>query len=229
MMTLSNVLAYMAQVAAIVLVCAGLPRLLRLRAPVVQYAFWRVVLLVCLALPLIQPWRLPTETYELSLGVVTPSTVPFVNKVTTEASPRPTYALSFDPLFVGTIVVLAGCAMRLLWIVTGIARLRSLRRAPATEPADGFEDLSAAIGVRVPILWSPQVRHPVTFGVRRPVILLPVALKSVDPGAQRAVVAHELHHVVRRDWAWLIGEEVLRAVFWFHPAMWWLISRVQLA
>ena len=54
--------------------------------------------------------------------------------------------------------------------------------------------------------------HSVTFGIRRPVVLLPVALKSVDLGAQRAVVAHELHHVVRRDWAWLIAEEILRAV-----------------
>jgi TonB family protein len=230
MMTLSNVLAYFAQVALLVLACAGLPRALRLRAPAVQYAFWRVVLLVCLALPLIQPWRPVTATFEgFALGTVTPSSVPFVNKITTEPSRPPIYALAFNPLFVGAIVLAAGCALRLLWIVVGIARLRSLRRAPATEPAEGFDDLLSVIGVTVPILWSPRVRHPVTFGLRRPVILLPVALKSVDPGAQRAVVAHELHHVARRDWAWLLAEEVLRAVFWFHPAMWWLISRIQLA
>ena len=37
-MTASNLLAYAAQVTIIVLACAGLPRLLRLRSPTVQYA-----------------------------------------------------------------------------------------------------------------------------------------------------------------------------------------------
>jgi TonB family protein len=61
------------------------------------------------------------------------------------------------------------------------------------------------------------------------VILLPIALKAADTGAQRAVIAHELHHVKRRDWGWVMVEEIVRSIFWFHPAMWWLISRVQLA
>jgi TonB family protein len=69
----------------------------------------------------------------------------------------------------------------------------------------------------------------VTFGVLHPVILLPAVLASADSAAQRAVVAHELHHVARRDWTWVIAEEVVRSIFWFHPAIWWLISRVQLA
>ena len=68
-----------------------------------------------------------------------------------------------------------------------------------------------------------------TFGLFHPVVLLPVSLRSLDPRALRAVVAHELFHVQRRDWAWLVLEECVRAVFWFHPAMWWLVSRVQLA
>ena len=40
---------------------------------------------------------------------------------------------------------------------------------------------------------------------------------------------HELIHVQRRDWVWLIAEEIVRAVLWFYPGVWWLISRVQLA
>jgi len=229
-MTLLNVLAYLAQIAVVIIACAGIPRLLGLRSPVVQYLFWRIVLIVCLALPFIQPRR--TVTFvgtSLVAASVTPSAIPFVDKVATPATGQTFYSPRFDPVVAALLVLASGCAIRLLWLAIGIARLRALRCAAATEPADGFEDLSAVIGVSAPILWSPQVRHPVTFGVWRPVILLPVALKSVDPGAQRAVVAHELHHVGRRDWAWLIAEEILRAVFWFHPAMWWLISRVQLA
>ncbi len=48
-------------------------------------------------------------------------------------------------------------------------------------------------------------------------------------GIQRAVLAHELWHVRRYDWCWVVLEEVVRAVFWFQPAMWILISRIQSA
>src|SRR4029453_2678602 len=30
-------------------------------------------------------------------------------------------------------------------------------------------------------------------------------------------------------WGWIFAEELIRSVFWFHPAVWWLVSRVQLA
>jgi hypothetical protein len=42
-MTPANFLAYAAQITIIVLACAGLPRLLGLRSPAVQYAFWRTI------------------------------------------------------------------------------------------------------------------------------------------------------------------------------------------
>jgi beta-lactamase regulating signal transducer with metallopeptidase domain len=134
----------------------------------------------------------------------------------------------FDIVAVGQIVLIGGFACRLTWMALGLLRLRRMRRR-APEEAAGFDDLKDVIGSRPTIRWSADVRHPVTFGVLDPIVLLPVALKAVDRGAQRAVVAHELHHVRRRDWAWVMVEEVVRSAFWFHPAMWWLISRLQLA
>ena len=53
----ANLLAYCAQITLLILLCAGLPRMIRLSSPVVQHAFWRLLLVVCLALPLLQPWR----------------------------------------------------------------------------------------------------------------------------------------------------------------------------
>ena len=43
------------------------------------------------------------------------------------------------------------------------------------------------------------------------------------------MLCHELLHVQRRDWAWVLAEEAIRSVFWFHPAVWWVVARVQLA
>ena len=75
---------------------------------------------------------------------------------------------------------------------------------------------------------SDEIRSPVTFGVQRPVVLLPSRFGELATDVQRAVICHELLHVQRRDWLFTIAEEVVRAVLWFHPAIWWLISQIQL-
>ena len=55
--TLSNVLSWSLQVAAITAVAALLPRLLHVDAPAIRHGWWRAVLLVCLVLPFVQPWQ----------------------------------------------------------------------------------------------------------------------------------------------------------------------------
>jgi protein TonB len=224
-MTPANLLAYAAQVTIIVLACAGLPRLLRLRSPGVQYAFWRTTLVVCLLLPFAQPWKahemrfMPAPIQRAALPPAAPGP---------DRPAGPPAVSAFDPAAAAGFVILFGIAARLAWIGLGMIRLRRMRRR-ATEAAFGFDDLQQAIGTSAPILWSSEVRHPVTFGLFDPVVLLPLALRKAEPPAHRAVVAHELHHVKRRDWGWVVGEEVIRSIFWFHPAVWWLVSRVQLA
>jgi TonB family protein len=186
------------------------------------------VLLVCLALPFAQPWR--TVDARVAAGTGGRSMTRTVSTTMSAASPAPAVSgMPFDWSAAVRFGLIAGAVARLAWLAAGVLRLQALRRRSGGAVAIGFDDVQTAIGTRAPILWSADVRHPVTFGLIRPVVLLPAALKSVDLAAQRAVVAHELNHVKRRDWAWVLGEEVVRSVFWFHPAMWWLISRVQLA
>src|SRR5439155_23471346 len=76
---------------------------------------------------------------------------------------------------------------------------------------------------------SEDVTSPVTFGVSRPVILFPKRFVEMDPAMQEAIACHELLHVERRDWLFTIAEELVRAVFWFHPAIWWLLGEIQLS
>ncbi len=79
------------------------------------------------------------------------------------------------------------------------------------------------------VRYVEPLRQPVTFGLRRPVILLPATLAGRNAEIQRAVLSHELFHVKRRDWGWLLAEEIVCAVLWFNPAVWWLVSRLHLA
>ena len=103
----------------------------------------------------------------------------------------------------------------------------SADRAASTTTTDVCGDLQRVMQVEADVRWVDTVRQPVTFGLRRPVVLLPSSLGALPADVCRAVVAHELWHVRRRDWAWVIVEETLRSVLWFNPAMWWLISRIQ--
>jgi len=224
-MSVPNLVAWFAQIAVLVAVCAGLPRLLRLRSPGIQYVFWRVLLVVCLLMPIVEP-RVPAQMVSVPAPAGAALLAPGTDAALALAAPAA--PASIDWWTVAAVTIAAGAALRLAWVALGILRLRRMRRG-AREQAAGFDDLARTIGVSAPILWSCDVAHPVTFGVVRPVVLLPVAIKSVDTAAQRAVVAHELHHVKRRDWLWVVTEEVVRSILWFHPAVWWLISRVQLA
>src|SRR4051794_31121020 len=60
--TVTNLLAWTLQTAALALVAAALIRVLRVDAPTIRHATWRVVFAVCLLLPLLQPWRTTTIT-----------------------------------------------------------------------------------------------------------------------------------------------------------------------
>ena len=224
-MTAANLLAYFLQITVLVLACAALPRALRVRSPGLHYGFFRVVLAVCLLLPLVEP----IQRHELK-AVQAPSAALWSTAIGAAAIIPPVSgptAVSFAIRLAG-IMMLVGMAARLAWLGVGMRRLQR-PRACGAGATQAFDDLKQAMGAPAAILWSADVRHPAMFGLLRPVVLLPVALSSADPAAQRAVVAHELHHVARHDWAWVVGEEIVRSIFWFHPAVWWLISRVQLA
>lgn len=63
---------------------------------------------------------------------------------------------------------------------------------------------------------------PVTVGVLRPVIVLPVRWREWESKTLDAVIAHEVSHVARRDALTQLMALLHRAVFWFSPFAWWL-------
>lgn len=146
-----------------------------------------------------------------------------------------------------------GVLTRLGWLLAGLVGLRRLRRGatadvvgadPRVGPLPGRPQGAAPIlagratvidraidlaGATADIRTSPAVTHPVTFGVRRPVVLLPETFTSLDETEQVSVLCHELLHVRRRDWLHTVAEEIVRAVLWFHPAIWWLLAQIDLS
>lgn len=73
------------------------------------------------------------------------------------------------------------------------------------------------------LLVSEELRSPISWGVLRPTILLdPRAVSAVRDA--EAIIAHELAHVARLDWAKLLLARAACALFWFNPLV-WLLAR----
>jgi bla regulator protein blaR1 len=69
------------------------------------------------------------------------------------------------------------------------------------------------------LLTSNALASPVSWGLVRPVILLNSRAVEASNEAE-AILAHELAHVARMDWAKLLLARVATALFWFNPLVW---------
>lgn len=222
--TLSNLLAYSAQIACIAAVGSLLPLLLRIDAAGVRHAYWRSLLALCLILPWVQGRRLPSAG---DSAEAVASIAPFVTVAGAGGVADQVAGFSWVALASG--VLIAGAVLRLIWLAAGLMRLRNLRTAGEVAPLSDEQHELLRLIAPAEIRYVPGLRQPVTFGAWRPIVLLPDLLRRHPPEIQRAVLCHELFHVQRRDWIWVLAEEGVRAALWFHPGVWWLISRIQLS
>jgi beta-lactamase regulating signal transducer with metallopeptidase domain len=108
-----------------------------------------------------------------------------------------------------------------------------LQRSAAAVPAC-FEELLARVSGRlrvrraVRLCRSALVEVPTVVGHLRPVILIPAgALLGLTPQQLEAVLAHELAHVRRYDYAVNLLQTVVETLLFYHPAAWWLSGRVR--
>jgi TonB family protein len=216
LLTADNLLAYAAQVAFITAAGTLVPALLRLRLPRVMLAYWHALLVVALLLPALQPW---TETRATAHTVSTSAAL---------GGAAASRGL-LGGLDLVVLVLAVGVAFRLLQLGAGLWTLgRYRRRAVILSPGPGVTALQERLGVAATFHISEDVATPATFGLRRPAILVPPRFCEMPHDLQAAVAAHELLHVRRRDWLFIVLEELAGAVLWFHPALWWLLGRIRL-
>jgi beta-lactamase regulating signal transducer with metallopeptidase domain len=80
----------------------------------------------------------------------------------------------------------------------------------------------------VRLLKSAAVEVPMVIGWLRPIILLPVsALTALTPQQIEAVLAHELAHIRRHDFAVNLIQSLIEVLLFYHPAVWWMSNRVR--
>jgi hypothetical protein len=92
-----------------------------------------------------------------------------------------------------------------------------------------LSEQAIAAGVRKTptLLESDALAVPITIGWLRPRIILPAIWREWDESKAGVVLAHELSHVRRGDYATLLLASLNRCMFWFSPLSWWLDRKLR--
>jgi len=127
-------------------------------------------------------------------------------------------------------LTIAGSRVLALFLqLAGIQKLKHRSFPPSAGLNELFQKLATHLdgNRKVELKISPKHRSSFLLGFLHPVILLP-AEDRLDPAEAELVLRHELAHVRRRDdWANLVQHFFL-AVFFFHPAVWWISRQLSL-
>jgi len=82
---------------------------------------------------------------------------------------------------------------------------------------------------RVEVCASEELRVPTAIGFVKPAVVLPEwALRELSAAELNTVLLHELAHLRRWDDWTNLAQKLLRALFFFHPAVWWVENRLAL-
>ena len=210
---LTNLTPWWIQSLLLATVGALLPLVFRIRHPRSQLVYYHAVLFVCFVLPLIQPWQ-------QSIAIVT--------GLSSHSKSAPAF-VSWETIALALLIV--GVVAKLGWLVVGLYQLRRYRRnaIPLNPLPDSIREARRLTGADARFCLSPDVSGPATLGHVDPVVLLPVSFQSLDADSQRSIACHELLHVRRKDWLATILEEIIGALLWFNPGVWWLIAQAKLA
>lgn len=158
--------------------------------------------------------------------VVRPSLVGAMQQIE-QPFPQPGYISASSPLAMthraGWVPVVLAAA----WLCgVLLISIRFFRRWLLVRAA--FRDASPLeLGQGLPAFLTDAQIEPGVFGVLHPVLLLPRGMLDQLSGAQLdAIIAHEMCHVRRRDNLTFSLHMVVEALFWFHPAVWWIGERL---
>jgi beta-lactamase regulating signal transducer with metallopeptidase domain len=93
-----------------------------------------------------------------------------------------------------------------------------------------LRECERAVGVDTPVrlLRSCDQSMPMTFGTRRPTVVIPSIADTWTSDRRRAVLLHELAHVARRDCFTQLLAAVTCAAYWIHPGTWWVARRLRI-
>lgn len=208
-----------------------------------QHALWLAVFAALLVLPLtkcIAPrWHLPGSptapvvTVLPTLPEIVIEPAPIMS--TTVAPPPKTFHLP-DPLHLVIGLWLTGAATIVGYRLLGSLQIAWLRRRSVPIHSDRLVELARQAATEMhlrtlcPIRSSESVRVPCTWGLWRPIVLLPIGAENDWPEARLlAALRHEFAHVARRDYLARWMALLTCALYWPNPLVWLAARRLRMA
>ena len=139
-------------------------------------------------------------------------------------APVPEGAAQTVPVKVPWHIVLWGTGAGLLALAFAVSYGRNVavfRTAlPLTHPAINRWRQCYPVLRGVPIRRCDRIRSPLTYGLVRPVVLLPKGLDCDDTQELGYVLLHEGAHIRHRDAWWKLFLAAALCVHWFNPLVW---------
>jgi uncharacterized protein (TIGR03435 family) len=188
-----------------------------------------VVTWILLGLPAAEP---VAASFTAPFSAAAPHAAQSAARLIPGGTPR-TGAISLLPWvvaawLVGTIVFW----VRMLggWILTERLR-RTLVRQASNEWQRALDRLKTRLRVSRPVqlLVSSMVQVPVVVGWLRPAVLVPVgALAGLPSDQVEALLLHELAHIRRHDYLVNGLQNMVEAILFYHPAVWWISGHIRL-
>ena len=193
-------------------------------------ASFGVVIVLPMASILVQPIQITlpvamsSRKAEPASESFTAATVPVTANVRTVWTPSTEQTTKLSPWSLLLPAWMVGALLFLVPVAAGLWQIRMLRRSglPWQHGRSVLETVANDAGVhrRIDVLLHESVSGPMTFGIARPVILLPVDAQVWPPEALRRAIVHEFEHVRRGDWITRCLARAVCAVYWFHPFVW---------
>jgi beta-lactamase regulating signal transducer with metallopeptidase domain len=131
------------------------------------------------------------------------------------------------------VLWIAIAAIALARLIAGVWQVGHIRRSCTEISADDLDpeliELMSTTNRPVRLLTSEKARVPAALGFRNPAIVLPAwTLRELSPAELKPIVIHELAHLRRHDdWTNLL-QKAVRAILFFHPAVWWIDARLSM-
>jgi len=117
----------------------------------------------------------------------------------------------------------------------GLWRLRELRRDCTPIDAQSLDPMLRRTLLEfrsrrpVTLCVSDGLRVPTALGFLNPLIVIPAwAMKELSPAELNSILIHELAHLQRRDDWTNLAQKIVRALLFFHPAVWWIERELSL-
>ncbi len=147
------------------------------------------------------------------------SAINVINAITPAPDISPENGLPFD---IGLAVWIAGMAACTVFFTVSYikCRIRFRESLPVKSPRIAEWLSEHKLRRRISVRRSDRIAAPLTYGVFRPVILLPKNYEKTDPDDLKFVLAHEYVHIRRFDAVFKILLTAAACVHWFNPLVW---------